>query len=316
MQNDDRVDWTVAFRSNKMKTEVPLKRWALIYPKKLAKETEAFTKVLLEVCKGMNYEAMNPKFIEIATDRIDAYTSEVENVKAMEPRLIMVILSTAAADKYAAIKRSTCVESHVPTQIILAKTITPKPGANPSALKSVATKVAIQLNCKLGGAPWSIAIPVKGLMTIGFDIIRDTKDRRKSFGAFIATMDLTEKVEFFSQVMKYENQDDLSSNITTALFDALKAYKGTHGNLPEKIVFYRDGVGEGDINNIFSDEIPRMKSRINDWYSTFQKENPVKLSYIIVNKRVNTKIFREQGTRMSNPQPGTVVDNTITLPER
>ncbi len=40
-----------------------------------------------------------------------------------------------------------------PSQVVLFKTITNK------GLMSIATKIAIQLNCKIGGAPWSVPIP-------------------------------------------------------------------------------------------------------------------------------------------------------------
>lgn len=42
----------------------------------------------------------------------------------------------------------------------------------------------------------------------------------------------------------------------------------------------------------------------------------LKLSVIIVNKRLNTRIFAAKQTRYENPVSGTVVDTTITLPER
>ncbi|GLV33300.1 P-element induced wimpy testis [Carabus blaptoides fortunei] len=40
------------------------------------------------------------------------------------------------------------------------------------AAMSVATKVAIQINCKLGGAPWTVEIPISNLMVVGFDTSR------------------------------------------------------------------------------------------------------------------------------------------------
>lgn len=43
----------------------------------------------------------------------------------------------------------------VPSQVIVSRTI-----SKPKALMTVATKVAIQLNCKLGGEPWTVDIPV------------------------------------------------------------------------------------------------------------------------------------------------------------
>jgi aubergine-like protein len=54
-----------------------------------------------------------------------------------------------------AIKKKCCVDMGVPTQVILYKNIIR------DNVKSVATKVAVQINCKLGGAPWTVDIPIK-----------------------------------------------------------------------------------------------------------------------------------------------------------
>jgi aubergine-like protein len=41
-----------------------------------------------------------------------------------------------------------------------------------------------------------------------------------------------------------------------------------------------------------------------------------KFCFIIVNKRINMRIFKAGGRTPENPPSGTIVDNTITLPER
>lgn len=43
----------------------------------------------------------------------------------------------------------------VPSQVVLQRTLTKKQG-----LMSVATKIAIQMNCKMGGDVWGCSIPV------------------------------------------------------------------------------------------------------------------------------------------------------------
>jgi hypothetical protein len=55
-----------------------------------------------------------------------------------------------------AIKKK-CCDDHmaVPTQVIIHKNIIR------DNVMSVATKVALQINCKLGGAPWTVDIQVK-----------------------------------------------------------------------------------------------------------------------------------------------------------
>ena len=45
----------------------------------------------------------------------------------------------------------------VPSQCIQSRTI-----GNPKSLMSVTTKIALQLNCKLGGELWALEIPVRG----------------------------------------------------------------------------------------------------------------------------------------------------------
>jgi len=45
--------------------------------------------------------------------------------------------------------------SLVPSQVIVARTLMKK-----QMLMSVCTKIAIQLNCKLGGEVWAVEIPV------------------------------------------------------------------------------------------------------------------------------------------------------------
>jgi aubergine-like protein len=39
----------------------------------------------------------------------------------------------------------------------------PKKG-NMAGVRSIATKVMLQINCKLGGAPWMVSMPMKGIM--------------------------------------------------------------------------------------------------------------------------------------------------------
>ena len=52
-------------------------------------------------------------------------------------------------------------------QVLLQKTI-----SNEKRMSSVAQKVALQLNCKLGGELWSLKLPLAGVMVVGIDIYR------------------------------------------------------------------------------------------------------------------------------------------------
>ena len=60
--------------------------------------------------------------------------------------MVVCILSNNRKDRYDTIKKFVCVEKPVPSQMIIGKTI-----SKPDLLTAVATKVSIQINCKLGG---------------------------------------------------------------------------------------------------------------------------------------------------------------------
>jgi aubergine len=160
-----------------------------------------------------------------------------------------------------------------------------------------------------------IKFPFKGAMTVGFDVTHDTNNRNKSYGAFVASMDLKEKVQYFSSVSQHKDSSELSKNIESHLVKALKVYLETHNYLPEIIFFYRDGVSDGQIEMIHKHEIAKMEQTLRSVYKV-QGLEPPKMAVIIVNKRINTRIFLTQGNKSVNPASGTVVDNTITLPER
>lgn len=110
-----------------------------------------------------------PFFISapISDDRQTTYTQELEKCANDNPQLIMCVVPNNNADRYSNIKKKCCVQHPVPTQVICQRTITPK-GGNTRGLMSIATKVAIQMNCKLGGLAWMVDIPLKGKLIYPF----------------------------------------------------------------------------------------------------------------------------------------------------
>ena len=68
---------------------------------------------------------------------------------------VIVVLPSNRKDRYDAIKKFCCVDHPVPSQCILQRTLSKK-----QTIMSVTTKVALQLNCKLGGELWALDIPV------------------------------------------------------------------------------------------------------------------------------------------------------------
>lgn len=154
-----------------------------------------------------------------------------------------------------------------------------------------------------------VHIPMSGLMVVGFDVCRDTKDKNKrSFGALVATMDMKQSCNYFSAVSPHNDNQELSDQFALNLNKALQCFRDQHKTLPETIIIYRDGVGEGQTNYVFQHEIQNIRDKLDSIYN----DAPYKLAFIVVSKRINTRFFK--GT--ANPDPGTVVDDVVTLPER
>lgn len=117
----------------------------------------------------------------------------------------------------------------VPSQVVLAKNLM-------KTNMSICTKIAIQINCKLGGAPWKVSIPLsvfclidvsfnfvvlsldilQKLMIIGFDVCHDKQRRDISYGAFVATMN-DSHTSFFSCVQRHESGQELSNFFGTTI---------------------------------------------------------------------------------------------------
>uniref|UniRef100_H2ZV85 Piwi like RNA-mediated gene silencing 4 n=1 Tax=Latimeria chalumnae TaxID=7897 RepID=H2ZV85_LATCH len=96
---------------------------------------------------------------------------------------VLCILSSNQKDTYDTIKKFLCVDCPTPSQCVLARTLSKQ-----NMLMSVATKLAMQINCKLGGELWAVEIPLKSLMVIGIDVNRDTVSKKHAIVGFVASI--------------------------------------------------------------------------------------------------------------------------------
>ena len=84
---------------------------------------------------------------DLADDRTQAFVEEIGYAIGflITNLFYLYLLLTAYSDS--AIKKKCCIDCPIPTQVILKKSVTSK------NIPSIATEVAIQLNCKIGEAP-------------------------------------------------------------------------------------------------------------------------------------------------------------------
>ncbi|KAJ2950021.1 hypothetical protein O0L34_g11358 [Tuta absoluta] len=303
---DTTEGWTRDMRSKPLLTIAPVGSWVVITPERQRRDAESFVDLIMKTGNGVGFCMPKPEICPIARDGHMDYANMCENVIARKnPSFILCVLRQKSADRYEAIKKKCTVDRAMPTQCVVGRNMTSK-----SAM-SIATKIAIQINCKLGGAPWSVEVPLPTLMVIGYDVCHDTRAKDKSFGAFVATLD-KQMTHYYSTVNAHTSGEELSAHMGINIATAVRKYRERNNVLPGRIFIYRDGVGDGQIPYVHSHEVEEIKKQL----ETLYQGEPVKLAFIIVSKRINTRIFVDRGRSGDNPRPGTIIDDVITLPER
>lgn len=187
-------------------------------------------------------------------------------------------------------------------QVINSKTL-----SNDAKNRSIVQKIMLQMNCKMGGTLWGVQIPFKKVMICGVDTHHDASRTGSSVAAFVASMDDT-YTKWYSRAVIQNKHEELLNGLTQCMRYALKEYKKTNKDYPERIIIFRDGVGDGQIDALKNYEIVQLKT-------AFAAEMPgyaPQFTFIVVQKRINTRIMSFNGKEYVNPQPGTIVDHSIT----
>ncbi|XP_060658910.1 protein piwi [Drosophila nasuta] len=303
----DQADWTRYFRDNQMFTTPSqgLDRWAVIAPQRNSRDLRTLLQNLNQVARGMGFQIRSPRETMIYDDRTGSYIQALDDCARIDPQLILCLVPNNNTERYSSIKKRGCVDKAIPTQVVTTK-------ATQRGM-SVATKIAIQINCKLGYTPWMIDLPLSGLMTIGFDIAKCTRDRSKAYGALVASMDQQQNSTYFSTVAECSAYDVMANNLWPMMLKALRQYHREHQKLPARIVFYRDGVSSGSLKHLVEYEVKDIVEKLEAEYQRAGSTTPPMLAYIVVSRAANTRLFTSS---KQNPPPGTVVDDVITMPER
>lgn len=132
---------------------------------------------------------------------------------------MVCLLSSNRKDKYDAIKKYLCTDCPTPSQCVVARTL-----GKQQTVMAIATKIALQMNCKMGGELWRVDMPVsaarwwrgcaasqgglaesasrapgaatrapfllqlKLAMIVGIDCYHDTTAGRRSIAGFVASI--------------------------------------------------------------------------------------------------------------------------------
>lgn len=82
-----------------------------------------------------------------------------------------------------------------------------------------------------------------------------------------------------------------------------------NGNAPQHVIYFRDGVSEGQYAHVLNQEVADMRALFKS-----KGANP-KFTVIVATKRHHVRFFPDQssGDRNGNPQPGTLIETGVTV---
>lgn len=110
--------------------------------------------------------------------------------------------------------------------------------SNEAKNRSIVAKIALQMNCKMGGTLWAIKIPLKNVMICGIDTYHDANKKENSVSAFVASLNAT-YTRWYSRAVIQKSKEELMNGLVISLVTGLEAYRQMNNTLPEKIIMYR-----------------------------------------------------------------------------
>ncbi|XP_053668038.1 protein argonaute-2-like [Anopheles marshallii] len=249
----------------------------------------------------------------------------LEGIKKDNPTITIVILPSRG-DAYAKVKQKAELASErigLLTQCIKSGTVADK-GNDMSTLKNIMLKI----NAKTNGANHCVsqtAVPPLGcgkVMYMGADVTHPLSDDAPSVVGVTAVHDLI-GFRYNCGVRLQGARDEMIRDLENIAYQQLRLYRQHNGDLPERIMYYRDGVSDGQFSEILTVELRALHAAI----ARVKPGYKPAVTFIVVQKRHHTRFFPHgdgqngQTTVTSvgknrNVLPGTVVDSEITLPTR
>uniref|UniRef100_A0A3Q3GWI1 Piwi-like RNA-mediated gene silencing 1 n=1 Tax=Kryptolebias marmoratus TaxID=37003 RepID=A0A3Q3GWI1_KRYMA len=302
--NPQSADWSREMRGIPVISSPPLNNWLIFHAPRNSMEAQSLLQTLHKVSGPLGIRMQRAVVIEYEDHQLSLLRALQHNV-GPETQMVVIILPNNSKDKYDSVKKYLCVDCPTPSQCVVARTL-----SRPQALMTVATKIALQMACKMGGELWSVEIPLKQLMIVGIDCYHDTTAGKRSIGALVASLNPTMSRWYSKCVLQHKGQEIMDA-LKMALSGALKDYLKFNNCLPSRIIVYRDGVGDGQLHSVVNYEV----SQIMDSIKSIGQDYEPKLSVVVVKKRISSRFFTQIGDKVTNPPPGTVIDTEVTRPE-
>ncbi|CAL1404119.1 unnamed protein product [Linum trigynum] len=293
---------------------------------------------LIDMCisKGMVFNK-NP-LVPIRSERpqhIEKALSDVHyqaTQQGKELQLLIIILPDYSGS-YGTIKRICETELGIVTQCCQ-----PKQASKFS--KQYMENVSLKINVKVGGRNTVLndaiqrRIPLltdRPTIVFGADVThaQPGEDSTPSIAAVVASMDWPEVTKYRGLVSAQTSREEIILDLYKTYEDPTRgvvhggmirelliAFRRSTGVKPDRILFYRDGVSEGQFSQVLLHEVDAIRKAC----MSLEQGYLPRITFVVVQKRHHTRFFpedhqnRSMTDRSGNILPGTVVDTKICHP--
>ncbi|OJJ41764.1 hypothetical protein ASPWEDRAFT_285619 [Aspergillus wentii DTO 134E9] len=234
------------------------------------------------------------------------------------PKFILVILPAADSAIYNQVKYACDVQAGIPNVCVVAQKF-----AKPNNAQYFAN-VALKFNLKLGGRnqvldPAKLGVLSEGkTMVVGIDVTHPSPgsaSNAPSVAAIVASVD-RHLAQWPADLRVQTARQEMVSDLDTMLKSRLHLWMKHNGSYPQNILVYRDGVSEGQYDQVLDKELPALRKACKELYpATSTSKGFPKITIVVVGKRHHHRFYptrTEDADRSSNPQNGTVVDRGVT----
>ncbi|KAG8815264.1 Protein argonaute-2, partial [Serendipita sp. 399] len=123
-------------------------------------------------------------------------------------------------------------------------------------------------------------------------------------------------IDYRCKVKFQEPRQELVKELSGMVSAAIRNFYDNSKHLPTKIIFYRDGVSEGQFDQVAKSEIEAILDTLKFVSQTTKRPQPT-LTFIVVGKKHHIRFFPspDLADAKENALPGTVIDTDITTPE-
>ncbi|XP_041449381.1 protein argonaute-2 isoform X3 [Drosophila obscura] len=284
-------------------------KWAILYGKMQYNQVADFQEMVIRQSRIVNVCLDAKAEIRMYKDERDL-DAHFQDFKRNQYDLVFVIIPNFGAF-YDTVKQKAELQYGILTQCI--KQITVERKLNTQCIGNVLLKVNSKLNGinhKLKDDPRTV---IKNAMFLGADVTHPSPDQREipSVVGVAASHDpygASYNMQYRLQRSALEEIEDMES-IT---LEHLRVYHQFRKCYPEHIVYYRDGVSDGQFPKIRNEELRGISA------ACCKMHIKPKICCVIVVKRHHTRFFPNGGpsqfNKFNNVDPGTVVDRTIVHP--